>query len=145
MAKERFISVQFCDDLRQEIGNKISLMGCYDYSMLLESIPATLPKLCAQIKIYTPINRPFTRLSVRLMRDEDLLGEVEIPREELSTEHPNPDHLAQSKWRMITAMLVMSPFPVEKPSHLTVEADTEDGVLRGGSFWIDRAPPSPAS
>jgi hypothetical protein len=35
-----------CDDIRSEEGNKVSLMGLYDESMLLPQIPAKIPKLC---------------------------------------------------------------------------------------------------
>ena len=29
MTQHRTVIAQFCDDVRQEIGNKFSLMGCY--------------------------------------------------------------------------------------------------------------------
>jgi hypothetical protein len=43
-AKE--ISTILCDDIRQELGNKISLMGIYGKEIIVPSIPFTLPKLC---------------------------------------------------------------------------------------------------
>lgn len=142
MAEERFISTQYCDDVRQETGNKVSLMGCYNHSMLVDHFPANLPKLCVQVKVHTPTDRPFTRLSVRLMRAEELLAEVPIPFEALAAEVLSVDHLPHAKWLVTTALIVMAPFPVEKPCRLMVEADTEAGPLSGGSFWIDQAPAS---
>src|ERR1700736_4688449 len=35
-----------CDDIRQETGQKISLMGIYDDSLVVKLLPARLPKLC---------------------------------------------------------------------------------------------------
>jgi hypothetical protein len=35
-----------CDDIRSEIGNKISLVGIFDEAILPQNIPARLPKLC---------------------------------------------------------------------------------------------------
>lgn len=35
-----------CDDIRQEIGNKISLMGLYDDAVVVKRFPARLPKIC---------------------------------------------------------------------------------------------------
>jgi hypothetical protein len=35
-----------CDDIRSEIGRKVSLMGIYDEKILLPSFPARLAKVC---------------------------------------------------------------------------------------------------
>jgi hypothetical protein len=35
-----------CDDIRSEIGNKISIVGIFDEAILPHNIPARLPKLC---------------------------------------------------------------------------------------------------
>lgn len=137
MTEERFVTAQFCDDIRQEIGNKVSLMGCYGHSMVLGLLPTVLPRFCAHIKVYTPINRPFTKLSVRLMREEEVLGEMQFPQETLAVEKPKTYHIDHARWRTASAVITLSPFPIEKPCRLGVEADTEDGVLNGGSFWIE--------
>ena len=43
-AKE--MSTILCDDIRQEVGNKISLMGIYSKDIFVPEIPFTLAKLC---------------------------------------------------------------------------------------------------
>ncbi len=35
-----------CDDIRQEMGGKTSLMGLYDAHVVVPQLPFTLPKLC---------------------------------------------------------------------------------------------------
>jgi hypothetical protein len=35
-----------CDDIRSELGNKISIIGIYDEAILPHSIPGRMPKLC---------------------------------------------------------------------------------------------------
>jgi hypothetical protein len=63
-----------CDDIRREVGNKFSLMGIYNYDVILPSMPHTFPKLCffvmlnginrkimpanLDIKIFTPQSEP---------------------------------------------------------------------------------------
>jgi hypothetical protein len=42
---DRIISI-LCDDVREEKGNKISLMGIYFHKMIVSRIPMALPKLC---------------------------------------------------------------------------------------------------
>lgn len=38
-----------CDDIRQEVGNKISLIGIYPKDIFVTKLPFTLPKLCFAI------------------------------------------------------------------------------------------------
>lgn len=35
-----------CDDIRQEIGRKLSFMGIYDEAIVFKRLPARVPKLC---------------------------------------------------------------------------------------------------
>jgi hypothetical protein len=42
-----------CDDIRQEMGGKTSLMGLYDHHIVVPQIPFVLPKVC----FYTRFSR----------------------------------------------------------------------------------------
>jgi hypothetical protein len=136
---ERFISTQFCDDIRQEVGNKLSFMGCYNGLIQLQRVPATLPKLCALVKVYTPLERPFTQLTVRVSRGEEVLAELKFAPENLTAETQPP---AGSQWQMVIGGLVMAPFHVEASCTLRVEAETEEGILHGGLTWINVSAPA---
>jgi hypothetical protein len=35
-----------CDDIRQEVGGKTSLMGLYDHHIVVPQVPFVLPKVC---------------------------------------------------------------------------------------------------
>lgn len=63
----RSVQVIWCDDVRQEVGNKASYMGVYHQMLVPSALPAVLPKLCAVISITTPVSRPFQALHVRLI------------------------------------------------------------------------------
>ena len=38
------LSTIYCDDIRQEVGGKLSLMGVYNNVMYVQQFPVTLPK-----------------------------------------------------------------------------------------------------
>lgn len=42
-----------CDDIRQEMGGKTSLMGLYDHHIVVPQVPFSLPKVC----FYTRFSR----------------------------------------------------------------------------------------
>ena len=130
---ERFVTSQFCDDIRNEVGNKFSLIGCYQSSLQVQSFPASLPKLCAEIRMFTPLDRPWGKLSVRIMRGDIALGEVRFETQETAS-MPAPEG---AQWLHAVAFFVMTPFIIESPCTIRVEVETEDGILRGGSLWIE--------
>jgi hypothetical protein len=140
MTEARYVTVQFCDDIRQEVGNKYSLVGCYGPAMLLSAVPIVLPKLCAFVRIYTPIDRPFAKLSIRVLREDQLLTEMEIPQEVLVSLRAT-EHIAGRNWMLIGSALAISPLVVEEPCALRIEVETDEDSLKGDTLRIERASP----
>lgn len=143
MIPDRFVTFQFCDDIRQEVGNKYSLIGCYNGVVQIAPIPSVLPKLCAVVRIDTPITRPFKKLVARIIRDEKPIAEIAFPPEAFSIDPRLAPDGAQR--HSLLAMFAMAPFPVEAPSTLRVEAETEEGIISAGGFWIQAAAQAPVS
>lgn len=125
----------FCDDVRQELGNKFSLMGCYGGEVLVEAFPLVLSKFCAVVRVSTPIGRPFCRLTVRASLDDDLLAELDIPADQLDREQKKPESIPDSEDGrfVMQAILVFSPFGLQQKSKLRVVAETEEGILKVGT------------
>lgn len=48
----QFATTLFCDDIRFEIGNKRTYVGCFDGALIVEELPAVLPRLCASVTLY---------------------------------------------------------------------------------------------
>ena len=144
MTGQRTVIAQFCDDVRQEIGNKFSLMGCYGTDLYVPAFPITLPKLCAFVHVRTPRERPFERLSLRLVRGEDVLSELVANPEKLNAGDPPPEW---ARWLAMTGILAVTPFHASGPCRLKVLAETESGTIESGQVLIERmrgARPAPA-
>lgn len=47
--KPRFNYSIICDDIREEVGNKLSLMGIYGKDIYVPRLPFTFPQLCVAI------------------------------------------------------------------------------------------------
>jgi hypothetical protein len=135
---ERFASSQFCDDIRQEVGGKFSLIGCYGTSIQIDPLPSVLPKLCVAVKVYTPLAKPFGKLTVRVLRGDAPLAELPFQVEALAL--PTTKLPPDARWQVVGAMIVMSPFPVEAACTVRVEAETEEGTIACGTVWINGLP-----
>jgi hypothetical protein len=135
---ERMVVTLFCDDIRNELGNKVSLMGCYLSSLQVQSFPTTLPKLCAQVRVLSPLERPFGKFTVRVMRGDTALGEMQFPAQAIASK-PFPEG---AQGHQAVAYIVMAPFVIESPCSIRVEVETEEETLRGGYLWISGIEPS---
>lgn len=131
----RFLTAIFCDDIRQEIGGKLSFMGCYQGELIVQMAPVALPKLCLYATIWTPKDRPFKSLTLRVVQDDDKeLARLEIPEEGLAEVSLILDETATRK--TVSTAIVFSPFAIEKPTSLRLMATTEEGEIIGPRLLI---------
>ncbi|OAI06751.1 DUF6941 family protein [Methylomonas methanica] len=138
---DRHIQTIFCDDIRHELGGKLSYIGVYSGRLFLPTFPLTLPKLCLSINVLTPATRPFTKLSLRVMKDKDVLFEGNLDDSQLSgAVEVLSDSEMDIKDRVLSlqSVIVFSPFALEAPCTLRVLAETEDGELRGYGLKIEQ-------
>lgn len=71
-----------CDDIRQEVGNKLSLMGIYPRDAIALPIPSVIPKLCFHFVFsYT---KPGSTFRIQLIDPEGnkllSIDKIEIPK-----------------------------------------------------------------
>lgn len=74
----------FCDDIRQEIGNKTSFMGIYNGEMFFSEFPAYVPKICISTVCHTQFDHLFKTLNCKVFFNEVLLQENSIPDSDLA-------------------------------------------------------------
>jgi len=140
----RSLEVIYCDDIREEAGNKFSYMGVYSGELTVPSAPVLLPKFCIAVKAMTDIGDPFETLEVRIVKvkgddETELLstGLVALP-----TELPRLDNDLTRLVAQMTFML--APFQIDEETILRVKATTEREELRGMALRIRIVSP-PAS
>lgn len=139
---DRQIQTVFCDDIRHELGGKLSYIGVYSGKLIVPTFPATLSKLCLAMNVLTPADRPFAKLTVRLFKDQDVLVEGTLNDAQLSAavDVPTDDAVAKDRILALQSIIVFSPFVLEGPCALRVRAETEEGELRGLGLEVEQAP-----
>lgn len=133
---DRYLTAIFCDDIRHEIGNKLSFMGCYQRELIVAApIPTALAKLCVYAIATTPKGKPFKTLTFRVMKDDvDELARLEVPPPGLTEAAQIVDETATRK--SVNTALAFSPFLIEKAMSIRVMADTEEGEITGPRLLI---------
>lgn len=132
--KERTLSGYFCDDIREEIGGKTSLMGCYGPELVVPDFPVTLSKLCAAVRIFSPADRPFKELRIVVLQDDEEVAAAEIPAASLKE---GADKFADRPGRSADARhgvgvnFVLSPVKITGPCIFRVRATADGELIKG--------------
>ena len=109
----RFVHTIWCDDIRQEVGNKPSFMGVFTAGIMFPSLPAALPRLGVYTWIVAPIDLPTKVLQLQIVRDDGLV------LAEITPEGPPQAGTAQPRADDVTKQSVLvgvTMGPVEVPA-----------------------------
>ncbi|MBL8446728.1 MAG: hypothetical protein JNJ44_04860 [Zoogloeaceae bacterium] len=128
----------FCDDIRQERGNKYSLMGCYGHELILDEIPAILPRVCAHVVVSMPISALPENLTIRARIKDDVIGEVGVPPGDLAAILEKLEKQGLNDASRINLQVVMgfSPLVVPGDIMLRILVETELGESGAGRLAI---------
>ena len=136
MTLTRFAVATFCDDVRQEVGNKYSLMGCYGDELVVEALPVALPKVCAHVRASTTLDQLFAALTCRAKLNGEVISELTIQPDQLLSGQRIAVARSQSDRVVVVLVLQFAPFGITEPSNLRIEVETESEILHGGTLQL---------
>lgn len=134
----RHVSVIYADDLRQEIGGKITIVGVYQSQMLVEAFPITLPKLAVLMTAVTPVDQPFGKVTLQLMKDDEILQSFEVDLTDENALGMSSIQEGASTLELNFANII-SPLQLEGPCKLWARLQTESGIIAGRPLVIKAA------
>lgn len=134
----RFAHAVYCDDIRQEIGNKESLIGIYHGKMFVSSFPILIPKLCITFWARTPIDRPFKKVTIRVLFGDKVALESPWPDNFLQPGEPPPPN-DNVEVLTLHQSIALSPLPIEGPVTIKLRIQTEEEELKAGGLSIELA------
>lgn len=139
---DRFLTALYCDDVRHEMGNKLSFMGCYQGELIVPVVPTLLSKLCVYVSAWTLVEKPFKNLAFRIVQNDDKeLARVETPAGAL-VDGGTPIQADGATRISVSTAVTFSPFFIEKPTSLRLLAMTEEGEIVGPRLLIRVAAPA---
>jgi hypothetical protein len=134
----------FCDDIRVEVGGKLSVMGIYQSDMIFPadvSFPLTVPKFCILIKYFELLDAFSDDLEFRVFLPGDpadipststLISRSALPK----PEHPKNFEPDQEKIFTATVPIVFGPFPIKQEGFLKVRVQCGGVTTNLGSLMI---------
>jgi hypothetical protein len=137
----------FCDDIRNEPGGKLSLIGCYNGAIFISGrFPLVLPKLCVYTHILFPASQPVSSIVIRCYLPGDEKPNFEEPVD-LSQQHDQTELIADMKtddgWPLfiVAASLIFAPLELRSAGRMRVQATINTGrEIMLGSLRIEQPP-----
>jgi len=137
---DRFVHAVFCDDMRQEMGNKVSFMGCYQGELFVPFAPVALTKLCVFVTVSTPIERPLKALTIRVDQGGTTILNIETPSSDWT--QPMPPAPEDTTRLLANVGVMLSPLAITVPGDIRVVVTTEEGEMLGPRLRIKVMPPT---
>ena len=141
MSKRQLTTI-YCDDIRQEVGNKQSFMGIYNGEMVLETLPITIAKFCISVRIATPSDTPFKNVKVTVYLDEAVINELMFDEASFQNTFPPQDGISDddddgsTNFQVISVAMVFAPLMIMQKSRIRVHADIDGELVKGASLKI---------
>lgn len=145
MNTEPYGTTTFCDDIRDEVSGKITLVGCYSGDLNFRGPPpGVLPTFSALVNIRIPKSVKFKKLKLRITKEEGdditeiLVAEINSDEEEVqkiikAAEKKEED----SRVLAITLPCKWSSLPISQPGFIKVRAYLDDDKeIRLGALKI---------
>lgn len=135
---DRHVAVIYCDDVRQEVGNKLSFLGVYKNTLIVSSFPAKLLKLCMVIEVAAPKSKIFEVADISIFRGDDIIGEVkiELPATGASSAPKLGLNGTPTAFVGATAILPFENFEVDSATTLRIRVTFDDGEILPGPALV---------
>jgi hypothetical protein len=135
----------FCDDIRQEAGDKLSFIGCYNGVMFVSgNLPLVLPKFCVHLHVFCPATEPYTSVVARCYApaQEVPIAEeaIDVPpiEDQLKLVSTLDPRISAPRYIVVAASLIFEPLEIRSPGLISVRAvlNYEPKELQLGSLSI---------
>jgi hypothetical protein len=138
--------VLFCDDVRQEVGGKKTLVGVYGTVLYVPAFPTLIPKFYAITTLICDSTKIPRQLTIRLDYGKEEIAKADLTSEDLQEFITEADKEAAeergqfpesdpSKIRL-TVEIMVSPFVIREGRRLASHVETEHGSVRAGSLVV---------
>ncbi|RAX37412.1 DUF6941 family protein [Rhizobium tropici] len=131
----------FCDDIRTEVGEKLSFIGVYSGVLMLPEFPISLAKFCVHVNLVTLAAQPYRSIVLRCVAPgeqqpllEERLESAQLDEQSNLTDGFETDDVPMHV--VVGASLVFSPLRLRRPGLLTVSAIIDDKPAEIASLRI---------
>lgn len=145
MIKQPYGTTIFCDDIRQEISGKHTLVGCYMNEMNFNGpAPGMLPVFSAYVKVVIPISIEFSKIKFLITKEEGaevteiLSQEIDINEKPIPSEAEEEVEKNEERVYVLNAPFRWTNFTMNTPGQIKVRVYLDDEVeIKAGTLKVN--------
>ena len=138
---QRTLQAIFCDDIRQEVSGKHTLVGVYSGGLFVQNFPAMIASLSIFVRFMTAAKSTPESLSVRVVKGDQVIHEFAVPGSDLKRiKESAPAGSSEENIQTMQFMIGLNQLPFEGDSALHVEALTDEGTYMSTPLTIGQMP-----
>lgn len=142
----RQIQSIFCDDIRQEVGGKLTFVGVYTGFLLVQSFPLVLPKFFVSVSFLTSHPIPHGPVTVRVLLDDAEIAARQVDLSQLVASAVADRKLdgvpSADQVEVLNTFFVFAPLHIEGPSIMRIRASVGGDELKALGLRIAQLPPT---
>lgn len=139
----------FCDDIREEVNGKISIIGIYSGTLIVyQPFPLHLAKFSLLTSYYERLGESSSPVELQVSIPGDKPGEpsvkVNLPIDEVRKASPNQKIRGEDILVTMKNKMIFTPLPLKEEGFIRVRAYRDDLEIRMGSIFVTyQAPATP--
>ncbi len=143
-----YVHALFCDDIRQEIGGKVTFVGAYAGFAVIPAYPAVVPKICVAVWTVLPADARPKNIVTRLFLDDSEVLRLPTENIELPDKVGFPSELdlpdgAEVYTLQFPQLAIIGPLNLDGPAAFRVKVDIDGREIRGPSLYFTRQKDAP--
>lgn len=144
----RFATAIFCDDIRYELGNKVTLVGLYNKDLFVQEFPAHLSRLAVSLTVDTPIEEPFETLGVIVEKGNEVVLEIPTQSVDAYVQRPKSGRVnGQDEFTRATLgmQFFLPPLPILESCTVRVKVILDQQIITAGKIFISAIETHPST
>lgn len=127
----------FCEDIREELHDKFSLVGILGVNLYVDELPKLIPKLALTIRSIIAFEDEIGDISVSITRDEQMLIEEKISSDQIKLIFKNKQEL-NSDFGILDLNFMPSQITINSPCKLIANVEYKSKKYIAGILNISQ-------
>lgn len=134
MREKLSASVIFCDDIREEVGNRVTIVGVMSDAVYLDTVPAILPKFGIYARIRLPIDYAAKNILFRILEPSGAGNAIGLFDADMIEKSRQDAIAARLPDMSFVVRAVAVPFQINVEGFAKIEIDIDSKTIEAGEL-----------